>query len=288
MKQLLAMLMLPLFLTSCMVSGDWDGTIDGGGHGGHGGTITEIRDLSSFSHVEIVGDIDVYIQTGPRHAAYVTADPEMQDFIETNTFLGVLTIEMAGHTHGSVPKVVVTLPDLRSVSHDGDGLVAIDEDGQFPDLNLELNAGGEIRFSGTAARLKADLNGAGRIYLEGYADLLRANLRGNGEIRAENLLAGDADVVLGGAGNIFLDLDYSSVLNLALTGSGTVEWWGAPARLNYTLSGTGKIIEHRGIPKRGAGAPKVALPKAGSPDAIPSPPKVITRDSLKGSTGSGQ
>ena len=54
---------------------------------------------------------------------------------------------------------------------------------------------------------------------------------------------GDADVVLSGSGNIYLDLDYGSELNLALLGSGRVEWWGAPARLNYELSGTGKVVE---------------------------------------------
>jgi hypothetical protein len=49
-------------------------------------------------------------------------------------------------------------------------------------------------------------------------------------------------------------MDYQSTLNLDLSGSGNVEWWGAPSRINYNLTGSGKVIEHRGLPKKSAAA----------------------------------
>jgi hypothetical protein len=49
-------------------------------------------------------------------------------------------------------------------------------------------------------------------------------------------------------------MDYQSTLNLDLSGSGHVEWWGSPSRLNYNLTGSGKVVEHPGLPKKSAAA----------------------------------
>ena len=238
---------LPLFFTACVVDLNWQT--------GNGVAVTETRSLSAFTRVELESPIEVTIKTGNTYAAYVTGDENLVSYFETSTFGGVLTISQNYAIDPVIePHITVIVPDLRAVVHNGMGLVEIEEDGDFPDLSLTLNGGGEIRFSGTASRLTANLNGSGRIYAEGYAALLEANLRGQGEISAENLLAGDADVELSGSGNIYLDLDYGSDLDLALTGSGRVEWWGAPARLHYDLSGSGKVVEHRGLPKKTAGS----------------------------------
>lgn len=255
MKPVLALTaLLPLFLTSCVVNLDWQT--------GNGVAVTETRNLSAFTRIELESPIQVTIKTGNAYAAYVTGDENLISYFETSTFAGVLTISQDYAIDPVIePHITVIVPDLRAVVHNGMGLIEIEEDGDFPDLSLTLNGGGEIRFSGTASRLTADLNGSGRIYAEGYADRLEANLRGQGEISAENLLAGDADVDLSGSGNVYLDLDYGSDLDLTLSGSGRVEWWGAPARLSYHLSGTGKVVEHRGLPKKTASA-KVAAKTA--------------------------
>lgn len=253
MKPVLALTaLLPFFLTSCVVNLDWQT--------GNGVAVTETRTLSAFTRIELESPIQVTIKTGNTYAAYVTGDENLISYFETSTFAGVLTISQDYAIDPVIePHITVIVPDLRAVVHNGMGLIEIEEDGDFPNLSLTLNGGGEIRFSGTASKLTADLNGSGRIYAEGYASLLEANLRGQGEISAENLLVGDADVDLSGSGNIYLDLDYGSDLDLVLSGSGRVEWWGAPARLSYNLSGTGKVVEHRGLPKKTAGA-KVAAP----------------------------
>lgn len=238
---------LPFFFSSCVVSLDWQV--------GNGVAVTETRHLPAFTRVQLESPITVTIKTGSSYQAYVTGDANLVAYFETEAFGGTLTISQAYAVDPVVePEIVIIVPDLRSVVHNGLGLVDIIEDGNFPDLSLTLNGGGEIRFSGTAATLKAVNNGYGRIYAEGYAAYLRAGMHGTGEISAEYLLAGDADVDLGGSGNVYLDLDYGSELKVDLTGSGRVEWWGAPSSLKYNLVGTGKVIEHRGLPKKTAGS----------------------------------
>jgi hypothetical protein len=254
MKTLLTLAILPVLLTNCMVAEYQD-------RHGNGVAITEARPLAAFSRVDMEGSMHVTIQSGPEYAAYVTSDANLSCYIQTNTFGGVLTIGLNAEIEPVVvPEITVVVPNIHSVSHNGNGLVDIQEGGDFPDLSFELNGGGQIRFSGTAAHLKATLNGSGIINLQGFAALLTADLSGSGEIQAENLLVEDADVYMSGSGNVYLDLDYESTLNVNLTGSGQVEWWGAPQSLNYTLTGFGKVIEHRGLPKKSALVKKSAVP----------------------------
>jgi hypothetical protein len=248
MKRLLVSALLPLFLSSCMmVDLQWEQ--------GNGVAATEIRSLPAFERIDLQGPVHVIIKTGPSYSAFVTADENLTGYFQTDAFAGTLTIGVAGGIQPSVePEITIVMPELRALTHNGNALVEIQEDGGFPDVNLTLNGSGTIFYSGTASTLTATLNGSGTIEMEGYASFLDARVRSNGELHGENLLTGDADVEMSGSGLALLDLDYQSTLNLELTGSGQVEWWGSPSWLNYHLDGIGKVVEHRGLPKKTAGA----------------------------------
>ncbi len=255
MKYLFALGSLPIFLSNCMVADyQW--------HQGNGVAVTETRPLSSFNRVNLEGSMHVILQSGPECAAYVTSDENLSGYIQTSSYAGVLTIRLSTEIEPVViPEITVVVPDIHQIIQNGNGLMDIQEGGNFPDLSLELNGGGQIRFSATASHLSATVNGSGSINLQGFAAMLTVDLNGTGEIQAENLLVEDADVDLSGSGNVFLDLDYESNLNLNLSGSGLLEWWGSPQKLNYTLTGTGQVIEHRGLPKKSALAKKSATPE---------------------------
>ncbi len=249
--------LMSLLTTSCMV-------LDLHYEEGNGVPATEIRTLPSFNRVRLDAPVHVTIKSGSAYAAYITSDENLTGYFETDAFAGTLTVGMSSDISPLIePEITIVVPDLREVIHNGDGTLEIQEDGRFPDVTLTLNAGGEIFYSGTASRLRAVVNGSGDITMEGYTALLEAELRGDGEIHGENLLSGDADVDLSGTGYVFLDMDYQSTLNLDLSGSGHVEWWGSPSRLNYNLTGSGKVVEHRGLPKKSAAAkPSAGLAKA--------------------------
>jgi hypothetical protein len=255
MKTWLTLATLPFLLSECMV-------VDFQETAGNGISATEVRTLPSFDRVRLEAPVHVVVKSGPSYAAYVTTDGNLTSYLTTDAWGGTLTIGLPGYISPTVePEITIVMPELHSVIHNGNGLVEVQEGGNFPDLDLTLNGAGEIKFSGTATNLHATVNGSGVIDMEGFAAALTANLRGEGAIHAENLLTEDADVELSGSGYVFLDLDYQSTLSLALTGTGRVEWWGSPAKLDYHLSGEGKVIEHRGLPKRSAAGKRSALAK---------------------------
>jgi len=246
MKAWLILATLPLLLSGCMVMDVQDAQ-------GNGLAVTETRSLPAFDRVRLDAPVHVTVKSGDAYAAYVTTDGNLTGYLTTDSWNGTLTIGLPSSISPTVePQITVVVPGLRSLVHNGSGTVEILEGGDFPDLDLTLNGSGEILFSGTATNLHATLNGSGTIDVEGFAASLTADLTGEGAIHAENLLVEDASVNLSGSGYAFLDLDYQSTLDLALTGSGRVEWWGSPAQLNYHLSGEGKVVEHRGLPKRSA------------------------------------
>jgi hypothetical protein len=262
MKTWLTLAMLPLFLSNCMVvDGGWEqGAYDGGQTSsgivyGNGVAATEIRSLPAFDKVRVDGSVHVIVKTGSSYSAYVTADANLTDWFRTSVSGSTLGISVSSGMRASVePQITIVVPELRGLTQNAGGLIEIEEDGNFPDVRLTSNGSGEIRYGGTAATLTATLNGWGGIVLEGYAALLVADLRGSGSLHGENLLTGDADVASSGSGAMFLDMDYESTLKLSLSGQGRIEWWGAPAKLDYTLMGSGKVIEHRGLPKKAASA----------------------------------
>ncbi|MBW8887760.1 MAG: DUF2807 domain-containing protein [Fibrobacteres bacterium] len=256
MKTWLILATLPLLLSGCMVMDVQDAQ-------GNGMAVTETRSLPAFDRVRLDAPVHVTVKSGDAYAAYVTTDGNLTGYLTTDSWNGTLTIGLPYTIAPTVePQITVVVPGLRSLVHNGSGTVEIQEGGDFPDLDLTLNGSGEILFSGTATNLRATVNGAGVIDLEGFAASLTATLAGEGAIHAENLLAEDANVDLSGSGYVFLDMDYQSTLDLALTGSGRVEWWGSPAHLDYHISGEGKVVEHRGLPKRSA-AGKVAAQGSG-------------------------
>lgn len=252
MKTWMILATLPLFLSGCMVMDIQDAQ-------GNGVAATEARSLPAFDRVRLDAPVHVIVKSGNAYAAYVTTDGNLTGYLTTDAMNGTLTIDLPYSIVPTVePQITVVVPGLRSLVHNGSGTVEIQEGGDFPDLDLTLNGSGDIKFSGTATNLRAALNGSGSIDLEGFAASLTAVLSGEGAIHAENLLTEDANVNLSGSGYVYLDLDYQSTLDLALTGSGRVEWWGSPAHLDYHLSGDGKVVEHRGLPKRSAAGKRAA------------------------------
>jgi hypothetical protein len=226
---------------------------------GNGISATESRSLPAFDRVRLDAPVHVTVKSGSAYQAYVTTDGNLTGYLTTDAVNGTLIIGLPYSIVPTVePQITVVVPGLHSLTHNGSGTVEIEEGGDFPDLDLTLNGSGDIRFSGTATNLSATLNGSGSIDLEGFAVSLTAALTGEGAIHAENLLAEDASVNLSGSGYVYLDLDYQSTLDLSLTGSGRVEWWGSPAHLDYHLSGEGKVVEHRGLPKRSAAGKRSA------------------------------
>ncbi len=241
---------LALFLCQCMV-------VDVESPVGSGIEVHETRFLASFRNINVNAKIPVTIQKGAEYSATLIADNNLTQYMHTSVWGNDLNIEIDyGLQTRIAPSLLITTPDLNSVIQNSSGTVEFSRTPHFEDLSLEINGNGSIYFSGSVDHLQTNLIGSGYLSVEGETDFLTGELNGNGEIHAENLLAQDADIIMRGGGLFGLDLDHHSTLKLNMDGPGKLEWWGNPEHLKYTIQGEGKIVEHRGLPKKTANAIK--------------------------------
>jgi len=116
-------------------------------------------------------------------------------------------------------RVAVTVPDLTSVA---------------------LSGTGELKIAGVANdNFGISLPGTGQLSVAGSTSSLRVVVDGTGQIAARDLAAKSAKVEVNGTGSATLKV--SDSLEANVTGTGSIDVHGKPARVKKSVSGVGSI-----------------------------------------------
>jgi len=216
-KLLVALIVLTLALSSCSALPNVLNITKGSGN-----VISESRDISGVTSVDLDGSADVDIAFGESESLVIEAEDNIIPLIETKAENGKLIIgTKSGASYSSTKgvKVHVTLKSLEAVSLSGSGSLTVQ--------NLQ----GES--------LKVDLDGSGNINLNGTVNSAEMSLGGSGKINAEQLLVASVKVTVDGSGDARVNA--SEQLNADLSGSGSIRYSGNPASVNKKDSGSGSI-----------------------------------------------
>jgi hypothetical protein len=216
-KLLVALIFLTLALSSCSALPNVLNITKGSGN-----VISESRDISGVTSVDLDGSADVDIAFGESESLVIEAEDNIIPLIETKVENGKLTVGTRSNTSYTSTKgikVHVTLISLEAVSLSGSGNITIH--------NLQGDT------------LKAELDGSGNINLNGTVNSVEMSLGGSGKINAEQLKADSVKVVVDGSGDARVYA--SEQLNADLSGSGSIRYSGNPANVNKNDSGSGSI-----------------------------------------------
>jgi hypothetical protein len=185
---------------------------------------TEARNLPPFSSITLNGVSTVRIHRGPQ-AIRITMEPNLLDRYETKVRGGRLVM---GFKWG-----IANLWALR-------GLKRCEVDISVPELDhIEVNGAGTLIVDEFAYRkLGLEVNGSGSVELKGSASELRVSCTGACKISARNLAANAGWVSMTGSGRVELRVIES--LDVSLTGSGELGYWGDP-KVSQKLSGAGSL-----------------------------------------------
>ncbi len=215
-RDLLATLVLavaPVAL-SCNVTGSL------GGLQGSGTKASVTRTPPSFNAVTLKNSANVTIAVGGPPSVTIETDDNLLANITTEVSGDTLTIgsDKSFSTHLGV-KVSVSAPSLERIDMLGSGSV-------------------------DAAGIKAQafhfhLAGSGDAAIRGTADRLTVGLTGSGNVHLYDLVAKEAEVTLGGSGNV--EVNASETVKARLTGSGNVDYKGNPAHVDRSVVGSGAI-----------------------------------------------
>ncbi len=189
---------------------------------GSGKIVSESRNVSGFTAVELAGSADVAVTVGKAESVTVEADDNIVPLIETRVSNGKLVISQKPGTNlltTSGVHVTVTMKSLDA---------------------LTLSGSGKMDVSGMSGpQLAVDLPGSGNLTVTGTADRVIITLMGSGNVVCSGLKAHSADVNLQGSGNVMVYADQS--LNAKLSGSGNIRYEGNPPQVTKSVTGSGDI-----------------------------------------------
>jgi hypothetical protein len=261
MKNLIwiALVSSAILLSSC--EGFWPNCVDG-----NGVIVSQTRTVSSFTRVESNGEFDVMIYPGEERSVKVEADENLMDFIITRVSGDELIIETRrGNCIRSSEdiRVTVTVPELYHIDLNGSGSIwcdtlsapdfDVDLDGSgsircvsltVPDLSAKISGSGKMNMSGVFSNVRAVIDGSGETTLTGETSIADFLINGSGRISAGDLKADTCYAKITGSGDIYtwvIDL-----LEVDISGSGTVYYYGDNPIINTHITGSGRVIKKNG------------------------------------------
>lgn len=206
---------------------------------GDGSTITQTREVGSFTGVRLETSADVVVKVGQPVRVAVTAESSLQPHVKTEVRGGVLVIDAENGVQAKSPvRVEVSVPGLEKVEVQGSGTVIVD--GARGDSELSIDGSGDLRWTGEAGALEVEIEGSGNVMLAGTAAQLAIEISGSGDVDATELRARNADVEVEGSGDVAVHLD-GGRLRAEVSGSGDVEWSGSGTVERAVAEGSGEI-----------------------------------------------
>lgn len=210
---------LLLFLSFCLFSCKKDRI------SANGKQTTEIRTLSTFTHVHTSGSTPVFITYGNEYKVEIKGSENLVSRYKSTVSGSELSLGYEQLSLGKDDlKVYVTLPLLQKITLSGSAKMEVN--GSFPDQSDFF----------------ADISGSGNIQLLGAmkSELTKINVSGTGNALFKNLISRTAELNISGNGDIRNSVDYE--LKGTISGHGNIYFTGNPT-LQLAVSGTGKVLK---------------------------------------------
>lgn len=185
--------------------------------------------------------LKTYIQDGTLYITQrskITLNPKASPMFTITMNKGLTALKSAGAN-----KVIINNinPEQFSLNISGFGVAYI-QNGTTKLLKLGVSGLGKIVAHKIAAdNVNLNISGAGKSQLSGKTDNLKINISGSGKIAAKQLITQNADVDISGLGKAVINV--TNRLNANIAGTGSIDYYGNPKKIQQKLGGTGKITQ---------------------------------------------
>ncbi len=187
---------------------------------GSGVSMTEDRELATFTGIELAGAYGVSITCGEEQSFTITGDDNILPLIITEVRGSTLHVKSEKEINIESPlTIVISCNSLNEISAAG-----------F--VNLDIAGVDSDRFD-------IELNGAGILVASGRARNVDLSVAGTASIDTDGLEAETVSVTINGAGRA--GVNASSALEATINGTGTIEYSGDPESVSQQVSGLGVI-----------------------------------------------
>lgn len=208
---------------------------------GSGNRKSENRQISEARKIKVSGDMDVYIDQGPR-SLKVEADDNILQYIETtvnDNWLEIRTRDNVNINTNEPVKVYITTPEVTDLNVSGSGniksnsLFSTDNNTSF-----SISGSGDITAAINAPKVETHITGSGNLHISGETKDVKIRISGSGNYDGPDLKAENVDVSIAGSGdaNVFAD----DKLKASVAGSGNVKYRGN-ATVDSHIAGSGSV-----------------------------------------------
>lgn len=215
-----------------------------GGIPGSGVVVSERREVSAFTGVEIRYPANVTIKQGESNSVSVESDDNLLPQLSTRVSDGNLIIEntISRWSRRVIPSdrilINITVKDLSEVRFSSAGEVII-EGIQSDKLKLSVSGAGNTSLNEVdLGSCEINLSGAGSINANGEINELVIVISGAGSYNGKDLKSNSASVIISGVGSASLWVVNDLVANIS--GVGSVNYFGSPS-LQKNVSGLGSV-----------------------------------------------
>jgi hypothetical protein len=211
---------------------------------GEGILVSETRTTAPFNGIEseISGNV-IYTQ-GNDYKVELTAQQNILNVMETPVLSGQLVVRFKNNvrvkSHEQIT-IKVTAPTITGIGLSGSGNVSVLSPLTGGNFSFRLSGSGDMSLPTiTCNNLETNISGSGSITIAGgTATTENFKISGSGDIDARNVLAKIVSTTTSGSGT--LRLAASEKLDVKISGSGSVYYWGTPI-VSTDISGSGRVI----------------------------------------------
>jgi Putative auto-transporter adhesin, head GIN domain len=191
---------------------------------GSGNVVSQPREVSGFTKVELSGSGELTIEKTGTESLTISAEDNL---------LPRLTSDVSGDTLILGTKPNTTIVPTKPISY---ALTVKDLTG------IAVSGSGSARVSNlTTNSLTTQISGSGTITASGTANDQDIAISGSGGYQAEQLTSKTAKVQISGSGDA--SVLATELLDVKISGSGTLTYSGNPQQITQEISGSGKLIK---------------------------------------------
>lgn len=209
-KIILAVSLITFIISGC---GFW-------GVRGNGRVKEETRKVMEFQKIDADGAFTIRVKVGPSPSLRISAEENLLGHIRTNVKGNTLVIDTRKNISPRKEIFIeITTPTLKAIEASGANNISV------------------VGIQGS--EFVVELSGAGNIDLKGEVDKFRVELSGAGSIDGKDLKAKEVRVSVSGAASA--DVYATEFLDASVSGVGSIEYYGNPAKTKTDVSGVGSI-----------------------------------------------
>jgi len=212
---------------------------------GEGEVVTKEIELNSFDKVVSLGNHNVIISSGTEQKVEVTGHANIIDRLEREVRASEWAIELEeGNYRNADLTIQITIPYTNSAELLGSGHIKINDFESTENVNLRIDGSGEIEIHKNSGceNLNVRIYGSGNVISKNsFEDLkyLNVDIIGSGNYVGDLNTSEDCDINIEGSGRS--DVSVINELIVKITGSGVVNYRGAPNSIISDISGSGKL-----------------------------------------------